>query len=143
MNNITSILIAGMILLLGTGCSQEPAEIHYGSDECVYCKMMITDDRFATQIVTDKGKVIKFDSIECMADYTGEHKSELESAKFWLSDFNNPGNWVEVGKAKIVKSDVIKSPMGESLMAFKNSEEMKNHLSEYPGTPIEWERLVK
>ena len=131
------------LLALLTACSQKPDEIHYGSDECAYCKMMITDSRFATQIVRDTGKSIKFDAIECMADYAEENKSELESAKMWVSDFNDPGNWVEVGNAKIVKSDVVKSPMGESLLAFETEEEMQQHLSEYPGKLVTWQSIVK
>ena len=59
-----------------TACSQKPDKIRYGSDECAYCKMMITDNRFATQIVTETGKSIKFDAIECMADYVEENRGE-------------------------------------------------------------------
>lgn len=139
---ITIYAIIGLLALL-TACSQKPEEIHYGSDECAYCKMMITDSRFASQIVRETGKSIKFDAIECMANYTEEHKTELESAKMWVSDFNNPGNWIEVGNATIVKSDVVKSPMGESLLAFENEGEMQKHLSEYPGKLVTWQTIVK
>ncbi|MDX1585184.1 MAG: nitrous oxide reductase accessory protein NosL [Balneolaceae bacterium] len=140
-----SILIAAAVALplILNACSQKPAEIHYGSDECAYCRMMITDSRFASQIVTGTGKAITFDAIECMADYTEENKSDLESAKMWVSDFNNPGNWIEVQNAKIVQSEVVKSPMGESLLAFENEDEMNEHLSEYPGKPVDWQSIVK
>ncbi len=126
-----------------SACSQKPDEIHYGSDECAFCKMMITDSRFATQIVKETGKSIKFDAIECMADYAEENKSELEAAKMWVSDFNDPESWIEVGEAKFVKSEVVKSPMGESLLAFETEEERQQHLSEYPGKSIEWQSIVK
>lgn len=145
MRILKTILIptAVMMLMLLTACSQKPDKVHYGGDECAYCRMMITDNRFASQIVTETGKSIKFDAIECLADYTEEHKSELESAKMWVSDFNNPGNWIEVGKANIVKSEVVKSPMGESLLAFESEDEMNEHLSEYPGKPVAWQSIVK
>ena len=126
-----------------TACSQEPDRIHYGSDECVHCKMMITDNRFAAQAVTETGKSLKFDAIECLARYAGEHKSELESAKLWVSNFENPGTWVEAEKAFIVKSEVINSPMGESLLAFETEQQMKDHLNEYPGELIAWQRLIR
>lgn len=129
--------------MLLSACSQEPAKIHYGSDECAHCKMMITDNRFAAQIVTETGKAIKFDAIECLADYAGDNKPDLKSAKMWVSNFNNPGNWVEANSASIVKSEVIKSPMGESLLAFETKTEMQDHLSEYPGEPVGWQRIVK
>lgn len=131
------------VVILLTACSQEPAEIHYGSDECAHCKMMITDNRFAAQAVTETGKAIKFDAIECMSGYAADHKSELKSARLWVSDFSEPGNWLEVGNAKIVRSNVINSPMGESLLALETEQEMEQHLAEYPGEEVEWKRLVK
>lgn len=134
--------MAAMMLLLAA-CSQQPAEIHYGSDECSHCRMMITDARFASQLVTETGKVIKFDSIECLAGYTGDHKTELESAKAWVSDFNNPGRWLAVSKAQIIRSKVINSPMGASLLALEPGRETTQHLSEYPGRRMRWEQLVK
>lgn len=136
--------IAGVVLIaLLAACSQQPHEIHYGSDECAYCKMMIADNRFAAQIVTDTGKAIKFDSIECMANYTGEHKSEVESAKHWVSDFNNPGNWLEVEDAILIESEDIKSPMGRSLLALATRTAMEKHIADYPGQRVEWQQLVK
>lgn len=129
--------------LLLTACSQEPATINYGSDECMHCKMMITDNRFAAQIVIETGKAIKFDSIECMAEYAGSHKSELKDARFWVSDFSSPGSWLDVQQANIIKSEVINSPMGASLLAIGNDEAADEHLSEFPGEQVQWERLVR
>jgi len=142
MRNIIYILFLALMVLL-TSCSQQPAEIHYGSDECAHCKMMITDDRFAAQLVTETGKAYKFDAIECLAQYTSANKSELESAKLWVSNFQYPGTWVEAGKAFIVKSKVINSPMGESLLAFETEQQMQDHLAEYPGKQITWQRLTR
>ncbi len=142
MRNIIYILFLALIVLLSS-CSQQPAEIHYGSDECAHCKMMITDNRFAAQAVTETGKSIKFDAIECMADYAGENKSELQSAELWVSDFNNPGIWININNAFLIKSEVINSPMGESLLALDTEKDMKEHLAEYPGERVEWQQLVK
>lgn len=137
------IALAGILTLLAMACSRQPSEIHYGSDECAYCKMMITDHRFASQIVTRTGKAIKFDAIECLAAYTGEHKSELESAKLWVSDFSAPGTWVKVGDAEIVRSSVINSPMGASLLGFGSPESAEKHLADYTGERIAWQEIVK
>lgn len=136
------ILIFLMIPML-VSCSQQPAEIHYGSDECAHCKMIIADSRFVAQMVTKTGKSIKFDAIECMARYAGDHKTELESAKLWLGNFDNPGEWIALENAYIIQSRVINSPMGESLLAFKSEQQMKEHLAEYPGEHVTWQRLVK
>lgn len=133
--------MAGILLLFLAACSQEPAEIHYKSDECAHCKMMIMDERFAAQIVTSKGKAIKFDAIECMIAYSNENDLDPETAKFWVSDFNNPGNWIEATQAVYVKSEEIQSPMGASLLALESQEESQAHLDQYPGKTLSWEEL--
>lgn len=135
-----------IILLLSVliaACSQQPSEIHYGNDECAHCKMMITDNRFAAQMVTETGKAVKFDAIECLARYAGDHKAELETAKLWVSNFNDPGKWISLDGSYIIKSEVVNSPMGESLLALENEQVMKDHLAEYPGELVTWQRLLK
>ncbi|NGP88769.1 nitrous oxide reductase accessory protein NosL [Fodinibius halophilus] len=135
----TTILL--VLFMLVVACSQEPEEVHYGSDECAHCKMMITDDRFASQIVTDKGKAIKFDAIECMAVYHRNHDSELKDAKLWVSNYEKPGQWLEASKAQYVKSEVVNSPMGESLLAFPSAEVANEHTSEKPGELLKWSKV--
>jgi len=134
----------GLILIvLMSACSQEPAEIHYGSDECAHCKMMITDPHFASQIVTEKGKAIKFDAIECMAVYHRNHSEELKGAKLWVNNYNKHGQWLMAPNVQFVKSEVVNSPMGESLLAFPSQEVAKKHLQEKPGMLMNWEEVSK
>lgn len=132
-----------VLILLLAGCSQDPVEIHYGGDECAHCKMMITDGRFASQIVTETGKAIKFDAIECMAEYAGTHKGKLGQVKLWVSDFNGEKDWIEISRATFIRSEVIRSPMGAGLLAVKSEEEAKQHLSDFPGIRVTWQDLVK
>ena len=134
-----SLLLLGAFLIVA--CSQEPAEIHFGSDECAHCKMMITDPQFASQIVTDKGKAIKFDAIECMAVYQRNHSDELKNAKLWVSNYNDPGNWLLAPNARFVKSEVVKSPMGEALLAFPSQETAQKHLQDKPGKLVSWDEV--
>lgn len=138
---IIKVLAVIGLLLLVTACSQEPAEIHYGSDECAHCKMMITDEQFSSQIVTAKGKAIKFDAIECMAVYQRENADELQGAIRYVSNYNQPGHWLKAKEAQFVKSEVVNSPMGESLLAFPTKEEAKKHITERPGQLLGWEAV--
>ncbi|WP_445665828.1 nitrous oxide reductase accessory protein NosL [Fodinibius sp. AD559] len=138
LSRILKITVVIGLLLLATACSQEPAEVHYGSDECAHCKMMITDAQFASQIVSDKGKAYKFDAIECMAAHYRINKDELDGAKLYVSNYNKPGNWLNAKEAQFVKSEEVNSPMGESLLAFPSQKEAEKHLSERPGKLLKW-----
>ncbi|WP_372639112.1 nitrous oxide reductase accessory protein NosL [Fodinibius sp.] len=140
MKRITTPFIFALSLwLLATACSQEPADIHYGSDECAHCKMMITDNRFASQIVTEKGKAYKFDAIECMTAYANEHPEVSEGALRYVSNYAEGGTWLRATEAQYVKSEVVNSPMGESLLAFPSPEAAKRHIAERPGKLLGWE----
>lgn len=133
------LLIIAMMALIG--CSQEPVEIHYASDECAHCKMMITDDQFSAQLVTDKGKALKFDAIECMAVYHRENEDELKDARLWVSNYNEPGTWLDAFEAQYVKSEVVKSPMGESLLALPSEEAAEEQVNERPGRLLLWDEV--
>jgi copper chaperone NosL len=103
--------------------------------------MMITDDQFASQLVTDKGKALKFDAIECMAVYHRENEEELKGARLWVSNYNDPGTWLDALEAQFVKSEVIKSPMGESLLALPDKETAEELVSEKPGRLLLWDEV--
>lgn len=135
-------IVIALLLLLFVACNQQPAEIHYRSDECAHCKMMIMDARFASQIVTPTGKAVKFDAIECMVAYRKDHAADTESSRFWINDFQQPGNWLAAEEAVIVKSREIQSPMGGSLLALPSRETARSHLEEYPGEIVSWPELT-
>jgi len=141
LRNIKYMLSVVMLLLFSTACSQEPVEIHYASDECAHCKMMITDEQFAAQLVTEKGKALKFDAIECMAVYHRENKDDLSGSRLWVSNYNDPGTWLNAFEAQYVKSEVIKSPMGESLLALPAKEAAEKHIEERPGRLLLWDEV--
>lgn len=131
------------MLVFLVGCSQKPKPINLYEDQGTYCKMVISDRRFAAELVTTKGKSLKFDAIECLADYWVENREELKGAKLWVSDFNEPNKWLSIEEAVFVKSREIQSPMGESLLALASQEEVNQHLSKYDGKSISWQTILK
>lgn len=135
------VFYAAGLLFFAAACSQEPVEIHYASDECVHCKMMITDNEFAAQLVTEKGKALKFDAIECLAVYHRENEDDLKDARLWVSNYNEPGTWLDAFEAQYVKSEVIKSPMGESLLALPTKQAADEHLEDKPGRLLRWNEM--
>lgn len=136
-----STILAVVFLLVS--CSQEPQEINIGSDECAHCKMQISDERFAAQLVTTKGKAVKFDAIECMADYVTENEVSVEETKFWVSNFSDPGNWLDAEQDFIIQSEEINSPMGESLLAVESDREADQLLQKGGGQHISWNDLIR
>ncbi|MDZ7773765.1 MAG: nitrous oxide reductase accessory protein NosL [Balneolaceae bacterium] len=143
MNGLRTTLTVLALTLLIAGCSTGPADIHYGSDECAHCRMMIADPAFASQMVTVTGKAVKFDAIECMGSYRSENPAEAEGASFWVSDFNEPGTWLGLEDAVLIQSENIRSPMGAGLLAVESQQAAERHMAEYPGQRTSWERIAR
>lgn len=110
-----------IILPIAFACSQQPDPINFGIDDCIHCKMTIEDQRFGAEIVTKKGKILKFDATECMINYLKKGKiSEEDVAGLYVIDFLNPQKFIDAKKAVYLISPNLPSPMGANLAAFSN-----------------------
>jgi copper chaperone NosL len=137
-NNILILLI----LLLISSCSVESQPINYGSDACEFCKMTIVENRWAAEIVTEKGKVFKYDAIECMMNYM--NRNEIASSNLALllvDDYAQPGVLIEATKATYIISDAIPSPMGAFLSAFGNAKDAETTVAEKGGEVFDFQEL--
>lgn len=101
-----------------------PHVIHYGEDVCERCKMIISDKRFAAQLVDQKGTALKFDDIGCMSDYLKESGGEGgKPLAIYVTDFAT-GEWIDAGKAFYLRNPELRSPMGYNIAAFGSAAEM-------------------
>lgn len=110
------LLFIGMLL---ASCSNEPEPIAYGSDHCSYCKMTIVSKAYSAQMVTKKGKQIKYDAIECMVQDNLQNYEASEIAIMLVADYEEPGSMLPVQDASFVIDENINSPMGANLAAIK------------------------
>jgi len=78
------------------------------------------DKKFGAELVTTKGKVYKFDDINCMLSFYNSGSMHKENYEHKLMiDFSQPGKFINVEKAYFFKSDEIKSPMASGVAAFE------------------------
>jgi copper chaperone NosL len=112
----TSIALAAAASACG---APGPRDIAYNSDACDYCRMTISDERFAGQFITHKGKVHAFDSIECLASFYAFGTTPAQRGDAWVADFANPGRWVAAERAVFARAETRRSPMGLDIMAFQ------------------------
>jgi len=122
-------------------CSHEPQPINYNKDECAHCMMIITDPKFGSELVTDKGKIYKFDSIECLANYvSAEH--DFTSETLWISDYANPNTLTDAATAFYIVSPKMKSPMSMNIGGFKKKSDMENVFAEMSGQKMNWKDVL-
>lgn len=138
MNRRSALFITiALVALLWTGCTPEPKPINYGSDNCAYCHMTVTDPRYGSELVTATGKTYMFDSIECLAAYVQENP-EVQVHSLWVPNFRDPGTLMKVEDAFLVRSDTLKSPMALNIAAFSPTASRTAVVDSLEGTPLSW-----
>ncbi len=99
--------------------------------------MNIVDRQYAAEIVTKKGKVFKYDAIECMIrDIKNRHADEV--ALFLITDYAAPGKFVEAKTATFLISEKLQSPMGANLTGFEKLSDAEKIQREKLGTLYAW-----
>lgn len=132
-------------LLIGlSGCEQGPRDIRIGEQECDHCRMMVSDERFASQLITGQGRQFAFDSIECLAAYVNDGDGqELDIAGLWVPDFDHRGEWRAAEKAVYLQSDELRSPMALNFSAYADHQTAEDRVDEFGGHILDWQGVQR
>ncbi len=137
-----SILAIFVVLLFGLiSCNSGPQPIRLGTDACDFCKMSIADRNFGAEIITDKGKVYKFDDTHCLATFRKKNIDSNIVKHVYFVNFMNPHNFIDAGHVLLLKSSELHSPMGGNTAAFENQEALKMTQQKVQGNEITLQEL--
>lgn len=134
--------ISILTLLLVSSCKVEPEQINYGKDTCHYCSMTIVDHQHASELVTAKGKVYKYDAIECLINDLKKRDSS-EVGLLLVNDYSHPSKLISAESATYLISEGVPSPMGAFLSAFSNKATAEAVKSEKGGEIFNWQEVKK
>jgi copper chaperone NosL len=138
----TIALLAASSLLGGCGKADlsRPPSLRFGEEACAFCRMIISDERFAAALTTASGDVLKFDDVGCLIKH--EEKRLRPDTFYWVCNFQGKG-WLNAQAAIFVHSPSIVSPMNHGLAALpdipsaaeftKDPASRKLRFSELPG----------
>jgi len=133
--NKTPLWIVALCIFIMVSCSVKPEPIAFGEDHCTYCRMNIADPKFGAELVTAKGKVFKFDAVECMVPYL-QKNSAVDYSHVLAIAYDEPGELKPVANLKFAFSDRYKSPMGGNLAALHQSTLMEDGLES-----LDWQQI--
>ena len=133
-----------VILLLAAGCSSGPEPIRYDQDTGAFCRMTITDQRYGAELVTLKGKIYTFDSVECLAGFLLQQEVPTDQVgSLWVTDFSNPPALIPAETARYLQSETLHSPMGLNLTAFSPENTAENLQNAFGGDVLRWDEVLK
>lgn len=134
--------IVGMSML--TGCNSEPQPIRVGQDNCEFCKMKISDNRFGAEVVTTKNKVYKFDDAHCILSFIKSDKiAQQEIGSLYFTNYNEPHQLIKAEQVHFFQSPSLKSPMNGNVAAFESEEKLVSMLQKFNGNKTSWEDMLK
>jgi copper chaperone NosL len=121
MNRLLMAAMAAVIGVCVTACTRsdtglpEPVPVHFGEDECGHCKMIVSDDRQAAEVVVQRGRATVYDDLGCLLSH--EAPTRPDPTRVFVRAFDGSG-WVRADVAVVVRSAEIASPMGYGFAAF-------------------------
>ncbi len=140
MKTLKLLFILSIISLI-TSCSVGPQPIEYGSDSCYFCKMTIVDKIHGAEFITSKGKVYKFDALECMINTMRDFDTS-QIASFLTNYYSEPEILIDATQATFLISENMPSPMGAFLTGFKDKNTAIAVADSKGGTIYNWEELI-
>jgi len=142
-NKFSLIFLLNLLFLI-TSCGSEPEPINYGQDECEFCRMQISDNRYGSELVTDKGKVYKFDSIECLIEFAlTKNLVGDANQKFLVTDFATPETFLDATNAFYAHNENFRSPMGLNVSAFDSEISRQKFVAENSGQILNWIDVIE
>ena len=138
------LILLVLCTLIFVSCETGPQPIVVGKDECYFCKMPVADPKFGAEIVTEKGKIYKFDDIGCMLNFMNNGLGADEKAEKILAvDYYNNFGLLDVKNAVFLKSPNLHSPMNSGIAAFDSQGEAENLRKEFPAEILTWQQLLR
>lgn len=132
--------LIGFALVLAACGDAGPRPVVLGEDECGYCRMEVTDARFAAEAVTRTGRVHLFDSIDCLAGYArGAEPGGV--ASLWVTDVENAGTFVAAEQAGFLIGSALRGPMGNAV-AFASPAAARAARSRHGGAVADWAAVL-
>ena len=139
MKTFVAILLTALIF---TACGNSgPEPINYNKDACEFCKMSISENRFAAEIITVKGRVYKFDDLQCLLQYDADNK-EIPVKNYYVSSFLEDGKLIDAATALFIKHESMRSPMGGNIAAFSTQQTAADYASKNQTAITTWKDLA-
>lgn len=131
---------SAFLILLAVACQPqtEAVPINFGKDQCTFCKMTISNPKFGAELITDKGRVLKYDAAECMVHQLREE--HIEYQKLYVVPFDQPKQLKPAGDLRFLITPDIRSPMGANLSAYLDTAQLDE---QYHPQLMSWEQLTE
>jgi copper chaperone NosL len=134
-------MVTAAAAVLASCAPAGPRAIALNEDACTQCRMAIVDARFGGEAVTKTGRVMTFDSLECLASWA-RTAPEGTATRIYVIDVQHPGTFVSADSAGFLRGSLVGSPMGRGIVALASRAKAEEQRAMLGGTVVGWKELL-
>jgi copper chaperone NosL len=127
-------LAAALILAACASGPPEPAALDTRNDGCAFCRMAVSDARFAAQMVAPSEEPRFFDDVGCLAGYVAATKALPRGVVLYVADHRTKA-WVRAEAAVFTEVPSLATPMDSHLIAHADAKSRDADPDARGGTP--------
>ena len=139
--------VSGGLLLSVVGlanCKKQTVQpVAITADEmCSFCKMSISEKRYAAEFIDSEGEAFKFDDIGCMVNFLQQKRNQNEVRAYFVMDFDRR-EWIKAENAVYVRSSELDTPMSGGFIALRDQVAAQDAASKYHGKLLSFDEVLK
>ena len=128
-----------LFLALLAACSPAgpppPAPLDTANEACRHCRMMVSDARFAAQLVAPGEEPLFFDDAGCLRDFLAENPDKRAGFTAYVADHRTRA-WVLADQAVYTRAEGLATPMDSHLIAHADAASRAADAGAEGGTPL-------
>ncbi len=115
----TSAALLGLALAACSRGPASPAPLDTRTEACAHCRMMVSDARFAAQLVAPREEPRFFDDLGCLRDGLRADPGRARGAVAFVADHRTK-EWVRAAAATYTRVPGLETPMASHLVAHRD-----------------------
>lgn len=113
---------ASLVAVACAGAGMAPATLDVRHDTCSHCRMAVSSQAFAAQIIAPGEEPRFFDDVGCLRAYLEQGATPAPRSVAFVASYRTH-EWVPAREAVYLKDDTIETPMGFHYVAFASESE--------------------
>jgi copper chaperone NosL len=131
---VSALVLLGALAAACGGAAPEPAPLDTRHEQCASCRMVVSDARFASQLVAPGELPRFFDDLGCLADYLKAGKAPAGAVAF-VADHRTKA-WVRADRAVFTRVPGLATPMGSHVIAHADAASKDADPEAKTGAPV-------
>jgi copper chaperone NosL len=134
-----------LFAMVAAACSTgppAPVALDVNQVACAYCRMIVSDHRFASQVVSRREEPRFFDDLGCLSNFIESSGGLPEGSVVYVSDHRTT-RWVSLDAAVLTRVDSITAPMGSHVVAHESIASRDADPAAAAGRPVDQREVLR